>query len=696
MASKVSISRLFEARSIAIIGASSDPNKLGSSPINAMGLMHYQGKISVVNPRYSELMGHPCFHSIDELPEDVEAAMIILPAPLTVEAAEACVRKGIYALVIVAQGFGEVGPEGEQRDARLLTLAQNHGAVICGPNTNGINNVTNGMAMSLTPILQYDGLVNPGRIGVVSQSGSMVSSILTHLGNRGIGIGKTATSGNELVLTVADYINYMVEDEELDLILLYLEAIRDIAAFNKALDYAKEVGKPIVAIKVGESESGKKAALSHTGAIAGSHRNTTALLEHKGVYVADDLETLACIAECLVRYDWSDTLEASKLFITAISGGSAVQTADLMARLDIPLESPSAEAVKALTSLPTQSHAINPYDIATQNALIPEIIDIFHKDGFNQLIFSLSLLKPEINLQLREIILKAKADGMDKIFVLSPKIKSEERLFFNNAGIALHDNAVPLLKALRAIDKQRTLTQLRKSINEEEYILPSINWPDTAGLLDEARSKTLLKKIGFHVPQSIVISTAEMPSGFDHLASPLVMKGLSSHITHKTELGLVALNLHNEIEVKAAWSNISKALAKADPSAKEILLEEMIGDGLEAILGVQHDPDLGPVVVVGAGGILCELLDDAVVLVPPFSSLEVKYRLAGTRFGRLLDGYRGRKYDIDALCQAAVKLGRLALATPRLDSMDINPVLVQIDSAGLIAVDAKIIWSNGV
>jgi acyl-CoA synthetase (NDP forming) len=684
-----SIDKLFEPQSIVVIGASADPTKLGSSPLTAMAMLGFDGEIAVVNPRYEELMGHRCYPSIDALPDGIDVAMIVLPAAAAVDAAEALAARGVKALVMIPQGFGEAGGEGLERDKRLLTLAA-QGVAITGPNTNGIANVARGLAMSIGPIFQYAGAVKPGRVSVVSQSGAMVSSLLTKLNQCGIGIGKTATCGNELVLDVADYLDYLVDDPATDVIVLYLETIRDMPAFKAAVARARAVGKPIVAIKVGESESGQKATLSHTGAIAGSYRNTIAFLENEGLYVTDDLESLALIVECLTRYAWSEDDAPAKPFIASISGGFAAQTADVMARLGMPLEDPSPQGVANLTALPTQSHAVNPYDIAAQNALIPRIIEIFREDGFNQLLFGLVMLKPEINAQVAAMLIEAKQAGMDRLIALAPQVDAAERARFNEAGILITDNVPALLKALGAIDRHRRAATLRKS-RKDEAATPDIALPATPGLLDEARSKALIELAGIRTPRNLVLRADQPIGDIAALQRPLVMKGLSDKIAHKSEYGLVALGLRTDAEIAQAWDDIRAALAKADPDADSILLEEMIGTGLEAILGVQRDSTVGPVVVVGAGGILVELLDDAVVLVPPFSVAEAKDAIGRTKFGRLLTGYRGRSYDIDALAQVASSLGRVALANPALESLDVNPVLVQPGQGGIVAVDAKIV-----
>jgi len=688
------IDRLFNAKSVAIIGASPDQTKLSSSPLNAFANLGYGGSVYAVNPRYDTLHGRACYHSVAELPDDVEAAMIMLPANLALDAVEACAERGIRALVVPAQGFGEAGEH--ERDAKLLTLARRHGLAVCGPNTNGLANVASGLTMSFAPIFQYQGTVVPGSVSVVSQSGAMVSSLLTHLNGRGLGIAKTATCGNELILGVADYVRYLAEDSATRVIVLFLETIRDLPALREALAQCRRHDKPVVALKIGESDRGQRAALSHTGAIAGSYRNTVAFLRREGVLVAEDLETLAATTECVLRYKWP-LATPPKLFVMAISGGFAALAADTMARLGVELPDPSAMAAEQLRALPTQSHPVNPYDIAAQNALIPSIIEIFRRDGFNQLLFGLALLKPEIRAIVLQMIVDAKRAGLDQIFVASPDLGASELQLLHEHGISVSGDIRPLLLALRCLREHAEDAETAEARDPDGAAtvtaLPALGEVadrTTGAIVDEAASKAWLRELGFRTPSSQVIRGSLELAALAKLRRPLVMKGISSRIAHKSDHGLVALNLRTDEELRTAYERIRAALANTDPSSGDVLVEEMIESGLEAIVGIQRDPVIGPVVVIGAGGILTELLGDAIVLVPPFSSAQVRTALGRTRFGRVLSGFRGRSYDVDALANLAVSLGREALAHARLEAVDINPVLVQPGAGGVVAVDAKL------
>lgn len=676
------IDKLFNARAVAVVGATPDLTKLGSSAIVAMHNLGYRGQIIAVNPRYEQIMGHRCVPSIADLPPEVEAAMLNVPADAAVEALEACANRGIKAIVLVAQGFGEAGGKGIERDARVIAAARAHGLAVTGPNTNGLANVRNGQALAIAPVYQFAGRVVPGPVALVSQSGAMVSTILSKMTPRGIGISKTVTCGNELILNVADYMAYLAADPETSVIVLFLETVRDPEALKASLALCRAAGKPVVALKIGQSDSGQKAALSHTGAIAGSYRNTVAFLEREGVLVAETVETLAAVTELVMRQSWPMAAPA-KPCIVSISGGFAALAADEMARCGLVLQDPSPAAAAELRALPTQSHPVNPYDIAAQNALIPTINDIFRRDGFNQLIFGLALLKDDIRRGVIQMVLDAKASGFEQVYVASPEVEPDEKALFQRHGITVSEDPRPLFQAMDLLARWRGPRAQPTEAEAGQATLPRHH-----GLLDEAASKAVIARLGFRVPQSRILAPGQGLEAAAGLQRPLVVKGLSEKIAHKSEHGLVALNLRSDAEVEAALALVRANLDKADPGADRLLVEEIIGGGLEAIVGIQRDPVLGPMVVVGAGGILVELLGDAVVLAPPFSEAELGAALDRTRFGRLLHGFRGQKPDREALIRAAVAAGQIALDNPHLESLDINPLFVM--EQGVCAVDAKV------
>jgi succinyl-CoA synthetase beta subunit len=287
------------------------------------------------------------------------------------------------------------------------------------------------------------------------------------------------------------------------------------------------------------------------------------------------------------------------------------------------------------------------------------------------------------------MIIDAKLAGLDHVYVASPDLGADELRLLHGHGISVSTDIRPLLLAMRCLSEHAEDSAARSGVVPAERVGAAV-LPSGEGLVDEPTTKAWLRDLGFRVPSSHVFSGTLDAAPIAAFRRPLVMKGVSARIAHKWDHGLVELALRTDADLHAAWERIRAALRKADPASNEILVEEMIETGLEAIVGVQRDPVIGPVVVIGAGGILTELLDDAVVLVPPFGAESVRNALARIRFGRLLGGYRGRRYDVAALVDIAVRIGQVALNEPRLESLDINPVLVQPDDGGVVAVDGKL------
>jgi acyl-CoA synthetase (NDP forming) len=671
-ARRAAIRRLFEARSIAVVGASADLRKLSAWPLNSLRVLGYRGQAYAVNPAREEVLGWPSVKRVQDLPDGVDAALIVLPAAAALEAAEACAARGIKALCVVAQGFGEAGEEGRRMEARLCALAAEHGLAVCGPNSNGLSNVRAGYALSFAPILQIPGKAKPGDVAIVSQSGGMVSTLIHKLGECGLGISKTVTCGNEAVLVLADYLDMLADDDETSVIVVFLETIRDASRLRAALARCRANGKRVVALKIGESESGQRATVSHTGAIAGSYRNTLAFLRAQGVQVAEDLDTLAALAACGAARI-TPAQARGKMAVLSISGGFAALAADAAARLAMPLAMPSDAAAPELAALENQSLPINPYDIAGRNAVISPALEIFRRDGFGLSLMGLGVLYENVRKPILAVLAQQSARGQAGL-VVSPHLDEEDRQAARAAGLVTVPDHMPLLRALREIaDARDAAADIALDGGEE------------GALLDEAASKAILAEAGIAVPRGGGLDVAET------LRPPLALKGLSRRIAHKSEHGLVALNLAHGDALRDAAARMRDRLATLDPDSPGLLVEEMVPPGaLEAFAGVQRDPVVGPVLVAGAGGVLAELLDDAVVLALPCSAQDLDRALSGTKLDRLLSGYRGRSFDRAGFIEALLRLADLALSRPDIAAVDVNPLFVLPDRGGIVAADAKV------
>ena len=386
------LGHFFEATSVAVIGASADPAKLGHWPLRSMRRLGYQGQVSAVNPNATEILGYPCVPAVDRLPEQISAAIVMLPPEPAIDAVLACGRRGIRHVVVGASGFGET-PAGKPLDAKLLRAVDEYGMRLCGPNTDGLANIGTGLALSFQPVLQATFDLPKGGISIVSHSGAMISTICTAVVKAGGALSCTASCGNQLDLHMENYLSWMATHDATRVVVLFIEAIRDSQAMANALRRCRAAGKAVVALKVGRSDAGQRAVSSHTGAIAGSFENTVAFLKAHGVHVADNLTELAAQAVALSQIA-PVSGDISRVAVISISGGLAGLTADMFETEGQPLAPVSLRAAQDLAAITTATSPINPYDLAGYYGYehVRAISDVFHTDDYDTLMVALGLL----------------------------------------------------------------------------------------------------------------------------------------------------------------------------------------------------------------------------------------------------------------------------------------------------------------
>jgi acetate---CoA ligase (ADP-forming) len=679
MTARNSLQKLFSAKAIAVIGASADTSKLGSWPFLCLRRLGYQGGVYGVNPKYDKLFDWPCVPSIADLPDEVEAAIIMLKAGPAVDAAEACGRHGILAVVIGASGFGETGAAGRLLEERLLHIANQYGLALCGPNGDGIASFQTGQALCFQPILLRDMPFTAGGVTLISHSGAMISMILSRLLPRGVGMNAVVACGNQIVLSMEDYLDHFAQDGATEVIVLFVEAIRRPMAMREALARCRTAGKRVVVLKIGESTGGLKAAASHTGAIAGSYPNSIAFFEKEGATCVNDLEQLALVVEALTKLP--SPMPALDIAIVSYSGGLAALAADCCERSGIKVREIGSRAAQTLAELSQMSQPCNPYDLAGRYSkeFVADVLSAFAQDGFKVLLFGLGVLPDPPRGGVLQAIAEAAQTIFPHTFIFCPAPESIDLAFVAENGLVLIEEVEPALRALSALSSTRIVTQLHGRTNSASLTTP----PAT---LDERSLKSWLSVLGIQSPRSVVVDGR--PPSINQFNRPLVVKGLTQLVAHKTEEGLVELGLYDDGQLQDAVARVRDRLRRVDPEAGSVLVEEMVTDGIEVFLGCVRDPILGPVVAVGAGGILVEFLKDSVVLIPPFTRMEAEIELGRTRVWHLLAGFRGRTYDREALLDAVEVLGQLAQGVAELQSLEINPLFVL--PRGVLAGDAKL------
>jgi acyl-CoA synthetase (NDP forming) len=678
-------------QSIAIIGASENPNKIGGRPIAYMQRLGYQGRLYPINPARTELQGLACYASLADLPEVPEMALVIVGGEQTVAAVEDCAARGVRCAVVIASGFGETGPAGRAVQDRMVAAARAAGMRLVGPNTQGLANFGTGAIASFSTLFTE---VPPldGPIGIVSQSGGISAMAYGLLRGRGLGVRHVHATGNEADIGVADLAWAVAHDPDVKLLLLYLETIANPALLAETAAYAKSRDLPIVAIKAGRSASGQKAAASHTGSLANEDRVVDAFLRRHGIWRVRDPHALATTAEGYLQ-GWRP--QGRRLVVVSNSGASCVMAADASEQLDLPLatlaDSTRAELAQRLPGFATTT---NPIDITaallSNSGLFSDVLPVVAKDPAADLVFihiPVAGASYDVAAFARDTAAFAQSSGKPVAVAAWQEVVAGP---FRAAGIATYANEHEALSAFAQIASHWEL--LRR---------PLPQWADSAaaalpagtGLLNEAQSLALLAEHGIPVvPHRLCRSAADARAAFEALGGPVAVKACSRDVPHKSEHGLVALHLNSADAVAACFEQQWAQLAAMGAAQEGVLVARMHKSRHECMVGAHIDPVFGPVVAVGDGGKYVEAMRDVALLVPPFDQAEVLQALQGLRIAPILAGTRGDPaLDVAALADIAVRVGRLIVASAgRIASIDLNPVMLGAVGDGAMVVDALV------
>jgi acetate---CoA ligase (ADP-forming) len=688
------LNKLFKPQSIAVVGASERSDAIGTRVIRNLRRLGYKGNIYPINPRYSEVEGLQCLPSLSALPEQVDAAFLAVPAaqgPGLVDEASAA---GIRAVFMNANGFADGGPDGMALQSRIESAAKTHGIAICGPNNLGLINVHDKVA-AWTP--RYMMEPKQGPLALISQSGSV--AIVLADDERKIGFSYLITAGNEAVISVADYLRHCVQDDRVGVVLLYLETIRKVDAFAAAAREALERGKPIVALKLGRSESGRALVQAHTGSLAGEDRLYDEFFRKLGIIRVRDLDEM--IETALLLSTKPKPTKARGLVTVTLSGGEAALIADTANDLGVNLMPLSAETIERLRpAFPPHVTIRNPVDAWGLG---------FNAERFAMVVGALTA-DPEIGTIAFSVDAPG-AGGADVPYACtmaevctSSAANTDKRLvFFNNTSgtgpngdvqSILDRIGIPYLSGMRTA--LAAIGQLQRETPRpsarEECARPA-QWIERVVSGSDTTRFRLLTEAGLPMAEcEPVASSADAVRTGQRLGYPLVLKGSAPHLAHKSDLGLVRIGLKSPAEVEAAYDDVSAALARhgCDRAQTEIYLQTMAQPGIELILGIRNEPGFGSFIVAGVGGIFVELINKAALRLGPVDVEEAHRMLLETPAGRLIGGVRGHlPYDIAAAADAIVALSRLGAATVgELASIEINPLIVH--KRGATGVDVLI------
>ncbi len=690
----VDLSCLMAPGSVAVVGASSDPRRIGGRPIDWMRRGGFRGAIYPVNPTRAEVQGLPAFASVEALPHTPQAAIVAVPAPQVLETVQALGARGVRAAVVFSSGFAEVAGAGAALQVQVAAAARCHGMRLLGPNCLGLFNAAIGWYPTFTSAFE-GGWPLPGRIGVVSQSGAFGSHLITLARARGIGTPQCVTTGNQADVTVGEIIHWYVDDPEVDVIAAYVEGVTRAEVFVDALAAAQRARKPVILLKVGRSAVGHHAAQSHTASLAGDDAVTDAVLREFGVLRARSAEELLDFAYVATRKIYPAT---NTLGVVTVSGGVGVLISDIAEDEDLAMPPMPEAAQQRLRALLPYASPVNPVDCTAQavndDTLVRRFTETMVAEGgyTSVLSFYAQLADaPGAAERLLADLAAVRRQYPDRLFALSATMSAERQRAYDDAGLVVLEDAARATRALAAMGRLGAgFAQARAPFNPPGAVIML-----PPGPLSEAQAKAVLVQHGIAIaPEHLCPDADAAVQAARALGWPVVLKIVSPDIAHKTEIGGVLLGVQDEGAVRAGFRELLARAAHHAPAARidGVLVARRLQGGVECILGVQRDPVFGPVALFGLGGIFVEAMRDVVMRRCPFDEAEAECLIRSIRGAAVLTGLRNRPpADIAALARMLSYLSVFAhQAQASLQSIDLNPVLALPEGQGAFALDALV------
>jgi acetate---CoA ligase (ADP-forming) len=687
-----SLDAMIRPNSIAIVGASDDPVRIGGRPINYMRQRGYKGTIWPVNPNRPKVQGITAFGTVAELPAAPDVAIVAVPAGQAIQAVDALGQKGCRAVIVFSAGFAEMDEKGAAAQQQMTEVAKRHGIRLLGPNCLGVFNASIEFYATFSASFEK-GWPIPGRIGIASQSGAYGTHIFAASLDRNLGTAVCITTGNEAEVALGDVLGWMAQAPEVDVICAYAEGIRESERFIAALKLAKANRKPVVMMKVGRSALGGHAAKSHTASIAGDDTVTQAVLDEFGVVRARTTEEMLDIAYAATRRIYP---AGNHMGVLTVSGGAGVLISDAAELAGVEMPEMPAETQKKLRELVPFCAPRNPVDCTAQVTNQMELIPLFGdalaaEGGYSSILafWSQTAAGQSIGPRLLKEMAAMRAKYPDRLWVMSMLAPNRVK-DYEDAGFLVFEDPSRAVNAIAAMGK---FGDAFAQPEPAAVPLPKVALPHHTP--SEAVAKALLDKAGVPaVPEHAASDAEAAVAAAEAIGYPVVLKILSPDILHKSEIGGVLLDVANADAVRQGFATLLQRAKQAAPKARieGVLVAKQIKGAVEMALGIFRDPVFGPVAMVGLGGIFIEILKDVSFRRCPFDAAEAERMIRSLKGFPLLDGARGRpKADVPALAKALSALSAFAAAAgPKLASIDVNPMLVLPEGQGCYAADAVI------
>ena len=695
------LQRFFDPRSVAIIGASSDPDKLGGRPIRFLREAGYAGQVFPINPRSDTIQGMKAYASLADVPQPIDQALIIVPASAAQAALQACIDKGIRHVQVLSSGFAEEDDLGRERQQALAALAAQHGVRLLGPNCLGIVSVANRFYATFSTALEALS-PQPGGVSFATQSGAFGSCAYAQAIQRGLGIARIVATGNEADVDVAQCIDFLASDPQTSVICAAIEGCRDGDVLRRALLKAAAAGKPVILMKVGTSSRGQLAAATHTGAVAGNDRIFDTVVRECGAWRASTIEQMLDMAYLCTHLPQPANNRAG---ILTVSGGIGVLMTDDAERHHVDIPALPATLQQRIHGLVPFAIGANPLDTTAQIGAVKNgvagLAEMLLQDtDWSTLCIYLAQIPCDERRfpPMLQVLAELRQRYPDRMIVLvgphsenmRAEIEARDLVIFADPGRAMA--AVGGLCAV--VERRRELAEVDDAPAAPPRVAPAA--PGT--LLDEIQAKQVLAQYGLPVLQEVLCTDADQAAqAARDMGFPVVAKIVSPDIPHKTEIGGVLLNLNDEQAIRQAYATLQqRALAQpGNPRLSGVLVAPMSAPGTETILGVHVDSLFGPMVMFGLGGVSVELFQDVAFATAPLSTQGAQRLVASVQASRLLHGWRGQPaLDTQALVQALVALSHLAHDwRDVLTGIDINPFVLRPD--GAVCLDALITLKGG-
>lgn len=708
-----SLKTFFYPKSIAIIGASGDLTSISGKPIRYLKEHGYSGNVYPINPKYQEIAGFKCYPSILAVPEDVDLVIVAINYKMVLRMLEEAAQKGAKYALIFSSGFAETGEEGKKLQDQVVALGKRTGLRIIGPNCQGMVNLKENVAAGFSASLEPRPLV-AGSTGFVTQSGALGYSIFNMAQEAGVGFSYVISTGNEVDLNSLDFMEFMLEDPDTHLIVGYLEGIKDGEQFKRIADRALELNKPIVTLKSGKTELGQKAASSHTASLTGSDQVYSAFVQQKGIIRVNDVEEIIDLAGLAGK---TPLPRGKGLGVISTSGGAGIIIVDTAIEMGLEIVELAEETTRIISQyVPDYGSAVNPVDITAQALNNPDgfrnVMDAMIADPkVDGIVVVITMFTGAVGAKMATELVEivtASTKPISVAWTAGDRMNADVYEILRKGNVPFFKSPVRSVKALGHFMNYGAFQQARQQDRETlkvEAVAPE-KMEAARGILARAdktltenQGKELLAQFDIPVTREEVAATEEEAVAIaERIGFPLAMKIDSPDILHKTEAGGLKLHIGSQEEVRQAFRDIMANCRNYSPQARlqGVLVQEMVMGGTEVIVGVNNDPQFGPTILFGLGGIFVEILKDVSMRLAPLTHAEALAMIQEIKGYKVLEGARGKEpRDVEAIADVLVKVSQMAVELKdEVAELDINPLLVMPRGGGVKVADSLVIKTD--